>query len=681
MTTILILLIIHCLAVIILKPKNKSLHCGLFGWLGEFTEDLSKDKVNILGIINDSRGGDSCGIASDGLLYKGEGQSREFEDFLYKNNYNKPVIIPSLIGHTRKASVGARNSNNIHPFGFGYLKNKHKIVDRDKVVNKNFEYFEFIGAHNGTLHNYEDLAKEFNVSLTTKQDKITRTKIDSEILLECIYNSKSFDPLSKYIGAAALVWQDLNEPNVVYMFRGASSIYQNSATTSDERPLFVYKQSDNSMYYSSIRNSLLMISDMDEENVVEIDENTVYKITNGDFENAEKTLIDRSSCYQKVYATYSSYSNYNRNWSNNSINNTNKTKELVKSTSKSITTDIVKIPPILSNTMNIYNEDTLDLKGLLDVDIAFRRFQYFSVREEKVLHGAYTFIEHYGFVRISRKVDDLDNYLDKIRSQYIVYEGKFVKKGSVSAKWMPFDNNKAIPLFYFFKGVRVRSKSDFIACIRAVNNKKPFSIKALSMCSSHPIIDNNSYYKTTSNQGIYYNGELFNGTFHALGADRIYEVLNGNLEDVKIVDNNVFRRRTTTVLNNIITANELKDAIETSNKKETNSRVGKQSAIDFAKESILNDEEIEDEFIEYLVDGYKNNNVKDSVNYSKMNGDEIVVDILETIIDKYPFVLDKLNSLDPLVESIATINTKLLIEEVVLEANRIIEEDILHLPY
>src|SRR5699024_10733281 len=159
-------------------------------------------------------------------------------------------------------------------------------------------------------------------------------------------------------------------------------------------------------------------------------------------------------------------------------------------------------------------EDTLDLKGLLDVDIAFRRFQYFSVREEKVLHGAYTFIEHYGFVRISRKVDDLDNYLDKIRSQYIVYEGKFVKKGSVSSKWMPFDNNKAIPLFYFFKGIRVRSKSDFIACIRAASNKKPFSIKALSMCSSHPIIDNSSYYKTTSNQGIYYNGELFSGTFH-----------------------------------------------------------------------------------------------------------------------------------------------------------------------
>ena len=52
----LILLIIHYALFITMKPKRSTVSCGLFGWFGKDVKDFSKDKLKILGILNDSRG-------------------------------------------------------------------------------------------------------------------------------------------------------------------------------------------------------------------------------------------------------------------------------------------------------------------------------------------------------------------------------------------------------------------------------------------------------------------------------------------------------------------------------------------------------------------------------------------------------------------------------------------------
>ena len=45
--------------------------CGIFAWAGENVKHFNKAKFDILGIFNDSRGGDSCGVSTDGEIYYG----------------------------------------------------------------------------------------------------------------------------------------------------------------------------------------------------------------------------------------------------------------------------------------------------------------------------------------------------------------------------------------------------------------------------------------------------------------------------------------------------------------------------------------------------------------------------------------------------------------------------------
>src|SRR5690606_4308156 len=131
------------------------------------------------------RGESSCGVMVDSEIFHGvEYSNKKFRDFL-KNITIEPVLKPTLIGHTRKSSVGAVNIHNAHPFGFG--------------TNKDNPGYEFIGVHNGTLYNYKELAEEFKIDIEINETENTkRQKIDSEVLLESIYQSKGLKPLSFY---------------------------------------------------------------------------------------------------------------------------------------------------------------------------------------------------------------------------------------------------------------------------------------------------------------------------------------------------------------------------------------------------------------------------------------------------------------------------------------------------
>src|SRR5436190_1430953 len=170
--------------------------CGIFGQSTSNPSKLNQANIRILGMFNESRGKNSCGITYDDEIYHGLLTEKLFTDFMKGRDF-KAEHNPLMFGHTRSASSGVVNEFNAHPFGFG--------------INRKTGGYKFIGVHNGTLYNQEELAKQYGVEITQKytneyKTELTRTKIDSEILLEIIHRTRSFDVLSSYIGRAALVW-------------------------------------------------------------------------------------------------------------------------------------------------------------------------------------------------------------------------------------------------------------------------------------------------------------------------------------------------------------------------------------------------------------------------------------------------------------------------------------------
>ena len=106
---ILIPLLLHYIGLYIFKPKIDALYCGIGGYIGN---NFNKYKFNILGLYNDSRGGDSCGV------FVGSGEEKDVQyghdkTKLYKNFVEsgelKDVNLESpdfALLHCRKASVG-----------------------------------------------------------------------------------------------------------------------------------------------------------------------------------------------------------------------------------------------------------------------------------------------------------------------------------------------------------------------------------------------------------------------------------------------------------------------------------------------------------------------------------------------------------------------------------------------
>lgn len=496
--------------------------CGIIAYAGKSIETFNKDKFNILGIYNDSRGGDGCGVSIDGKLYKGLEKNKLFSSFI--TNRTLPTIKedPIVIGHTRKSSVGIKNFFNTHPFSF---KNNSNSIKSD-----------FIGVHNGTLHNYKELAKEYNIEDYDMYEELIpasgstllkrRTKIDSEILLEILYSSNDYTILEKYNGGAALVWYNPKEPNVLYCFHGESKLYPSGNKAFDERPLYYYKESENSLYISSLENSLYAIGG-NIETVDEFEFNTVYKITDGDIENAEKTKIDRSKSYQNnVYSSSNyGYSDYVYGWDGYEGTNVYYNRRLSERKKKKEEKKEVKNYPTL---LNIHTEETElpvnDYKG----KIYFNKLRY--KRNNHNIDGIYTYIKGYGFYLLGDQYEDAKNTFIKITNQY--FDGKeFIGDNKLDNNdFIPFVNDKnnlilTFPFYYFYKGIMLRTELDYTQLTYSKDDS--FTIEALSHASKHPICRDG--FEAFKNQNIMYNGELYNGRFTVLGSERHYNIEKGNL--------------------------------------------------------------------------------------------------------------------------------------------------------
>lgn len=284
------------IALVSTQGAKNVLACGIFGYAGtpEFPGDMSK--ITLLGMQNDARGGNGCGLFHDGSLYKSVSPPK-IADFLKNKRFPAPSKHFSVFGHCRRATVGAHVEGNTHPFA---VKRGAKTV--------------LVGMHNGTIANWETLCKDVGI------DDHTEIEVDSLGLLTVLANAKkgNFDVLSHYIGGAALAWVYTSSPSTTFLFHGESKSYPSSTFVSEERPLFIWDTSVawnedtkefeetglKGVYFSSTKDSLVMIGALEKE-VLSLPTNEVWKVEKGVL--IKVASIDRSEAAQNKSAISSNF--------------------------------------------------------------------------------------------------------------------------------------------------------------------------------------------------------------------------------------------------------------------------------------------------------------------------------------------------------------------------------------
>lgn len=205
--------------------------CGIFGVIHNKKMKLNKSHFNALGVINDTRGGDSCGIALDTNLEYGIDKEKLYSNFFHTSKVLKEVnYCDFAFGHCRKASVGGISLETAQP-----------------VAIKEGDDIKFILIHNGTIYNYKELAAKY----IPERDIIDLT--DSQVMALIFYYA-GYAVLTEYIGAGAFVMADYRTETgspIVRMFKGFSKLTTHSKDASEERPLFITKEA-NTIWFSSI---------------------------------------------------------------------------------------------------------------------------------------------------------------------------------------------------------------------------------------------------------------------------------------------------------------------------------------------------------------------------------------------------------------------------------------------
>lgn len=516
---ILILALLQYIYNFIFGYKSNILSCGIFGQATNKPENLDVNGVHILGIYNIERGKMSCGLSWDGDVQYGLGFDKLYTDFIIDREI-KPIKIPIMIGHTRQPSHGfAVTEDNSHPFGFGTSKNK--------------EGFEMIFCHNGTLKNHKELAKKYNIDLSEKVTKMTvgnhlyettRDKIDSEILGEILYKTKTFHVLSEYVGAAALAWTWIDEPNKLYLWSGASKQTQGSllVTEFEERPMNVYCKNENTMFFSSIKDSLTVLG-ASKKDKLQIDYNTVYVITDGDFANAEKHKVSRlqagqnesisnNTKYSRYSCEYEDYCDWEDVRASNNVTTPPKT-EVVNHSMTNLNTD-KPIHPIEDYKNKIYSKS----------------LRYWE--KNSLVNGIYIYIKNWGFKFTGIDTFTANKYIKNIKGLVFDYEsGYFNFDMSKQKGFIPFEKNiNNIQFHYFIDGVLLKSLEDYNrAVILQKNLKLPnkyINYEILSYISKHPIID----IEFTNTKTIArLDSKPFTGNITELGFEKIYYFNEGVL--------------------------------------------------------------------------------------------------------------------------------------------------------
>ncbi len=249
--------------------------CGIFAIVTKKPKVFDYSTFCTLGIANDSRGGDSCGFFIDGHYEYGVNKKAYFSEFFPTNDFLAKVENSTIaFGHCRKASVGKIDETTAQPV---IIKN-----DKDEV--------EFVLMHNGTIYNYEELAKKYIPEINIKG------MTDSQVMARIIYH-KGFDVLEEYNGGAVFAITDYRSGSPrVFVFKGASKKTSTDIKEEEERPLwFCIDEENEELVFSSI--GIYLMSLRPYLDTYCLNTNCVFEFTGKDLIAVQG--IDRSKMVQK----------------------------------------------------------------------------------------------------------------------------------------------------------------------------------------------------------------------------------------------------------------------------------------------------------------------------------------------------------------------------------------------
>lgn len=268
--------------------------CGLFGYVSKDNkwDELNRWKFQMLGVANDDRGGDGCGIAFDGTVIKGA-VPKKFDDFWRGDNVPHELSTSAIIGHDRKASVGAQTFENTQPICF--------------------ESMNTILAHNGTIYNFKEMHASHKVKDHFDNDIVGMS--DSQVM--CMLIEKSgWQVLNEYEGSMAFLMMKVDEPGVIYAYHGKSKFRKTAMVDSEERPLY-YASEDGDTWMCSTKSPLERII-VNRDYIHELPFNKVFRFDGDKMTEVYSVNRDKAFQYEDFTPVVSKpNSHYTKEWDQN----------------------------------------------------------------------------------------------------------------------------------------------------------------------------------------------------------------------------------------------------------------------------------------------------------------------------------------------------------------------------
>jgi len=245
--------------------------CGIVGFVPKKNKEINPHTLMFLGVANEERGTDSCGIAVEGSVKKSVGKARDFFvevlPTLLKLRKERKLKSSRVIFHTRKASLpGKVSEDTAHPFLWSKEEGRF-----------------FVGAHNGKVTDTFRMSSDYIKGPRGLTQAWNLYPVDSQFILDSLNLNpdKTKDILESYSGDAALIWMD--EDNF-YVWKGG----QNDL---EERPMY-FGEKPEGYYFCSIESSLILAG---VKEIKEIENNCLITIDKDC--NFTKEIIERKRDY------------------------------------------------------------------------------------------------------------------------------------------------------------------------------------------------------------------------------------------------------------------------------------------------------------------------------------------------------------------------------------------------